>query len=293
MGRGRIAALAAGGDRPRADRGRRTRPPRRSCCRWCRTSASCPATRRAPNEASEPQRAEVKGTGMLGAASLNGWTIAGEMRWKRLISPHGTCQLPKSRSSRVDGLLAAPRASARRWRRARGASSPGCRGSLRRGSSAVHSSSPQKTASASAPRTARPSDSPSRAGARSAPPAAALRGSLVGSASYASTSAGTSCGKAGLVAVDMPRPEPVERPAAAPFEQLHGMDARGNSRRTCPCICGNSSRLGAEGAGRAIGPVVGVLDPAVGRADHAGQRRRASGAAPSRWPGSLPSTGLV
>ena len=37
---------------------------------------------------------------MLGAASLNGWSIAGEIRWKRFILPHGTRQLPKSRVSR-------------------------------------------------------------------------------------------------------------------------------------------------------------------------------------------------
>jgi hypothetical protein len=31
---------------------------------------------RAPNEASDPHRDEVKPTGMLGAASLKGWTMA-------------------------------------------------------------------------------------------------------------------------------------------------------------------------------------------------------------------------
>ena len=35
----------------------------------------------APNEASEPQRDEVNPTGMLGAASLNGCTIAPLTRW--------------------------------------------------------------------------------------------------------------------------------------------------------------------------------------------------------------------
>jgi len=47
-----------------------------------------------------PQRPELKGTGMLGAASLNGCTIAGEIRWNRFTSPQATRQPPKSFSSR-------------------------------------------------------------------------------------------------------------------------------------------------------------------------------------------------
>ena len=47
---------------------------------------------RAPNEASEPQRDEVKPTGMLGPASSNGWTMSPVRRWKRLMSPHGVFQ---------------------------------------------------------------------------------------------------------------------------------------------------------------------------------------------------------
>ena len=54
---------------------------------------------RAPNEASDPQRDEVKPTGMLGPASSNGWTMSPVRRWKRLMSPHGVFQLPKSRAS--------------------------------------------------------------------------------------------------------------------------------------------------------------------------------------------------
>ena len=54
---------------------------------------------RAPNDASEPQRADVKPTGMLGPASLNGWTMSPVRRWKRLMSPHGVFQLPKSLAS--------------------------------------------------------------------------------------------------------------------------------------------------------------------------------------------------
>jgi len=50
-----------------------------------------------PNEASEPQRAEANGTGMLGAVSLNCSSMAGEMRWKRFTSPHGTCHRPNCR----------------------------------------------------------------------------------------------------------------------------------------------------------------------------------------------------
>ena len=56
----------------------------------------------APNEASEPKRADVNATGMLGLESSNGCTISGLMRWKRLISPHGVFQLPKSAGQRSD-----------------------------------------------------------------------------------------------------------------------------------------------------------------------------------------------
>jgi hypothetical protein len=54
---------------------------------------------RAPKDASEPHRAEVKPTGMLGPASSNGCTMSPVRRWKRLISPHGVFQVPKSLSA--------------------------------------------------------------------------------------------------------------------------------------------------------------------------------------------------
>src|SRR5580658_3882089 len=50
----------------------------------------------APNDASDPHTAEVNPTGMLGPASLKGWTISLVRRWNRFISPQGTFQLPKS-----------------------------------------------------------------------------------------------------------------------------------------------------------------------------------------------------
>ena len=59
---------------------------------------------RAPNDASEPQRDEVKPTGMLGPASLNGWTMSPVRRWNRLMSPHGVFQLPKSLASLSDAV---------------------------------------------------------------------------------------------------------------------------------------------------------------------------------------------
>jgi hypothetical protein len=62
---------------------------------------------RAPNEASEPQRDEVKATGMLGPASLNGWTMSPVRRWKRLMSPHGVFQVPKSLASLSDAAASA------------------------------------------------------------------------------------------------------------------------------------------------------------------------------------------
>src|SRR6185437_8368411 len=55
-----------------------------------------PGYARAPKDASEPQRDEVKPTGMLGAASLNGWTMSPVKRWKRLMLPHGVFHVPKS-----------------------------------------------------------------------------------------------------------------------------------------------------------------------------------------------------
>ena len=62
---------------------------------------------RAPNDASEPQRADVKPTGMLGPASLNGCTMSPVRRWKRLMSPHGVFQVPKSAASLSDAAASA------------------------------------------------------------------------------------------------------------------------------------------------------------------------------------------
>src|SRR4249920_3501206 len=56
----------------------------------------------AANDASDPQRDEVKPTGMLGPASLNGCTMSPVTRWKRLMSPHGVFHLPKSAASLSD-----------------------------------------------------------------------------------------------------------------------------------------------------------------------------------------------
>src|SRR5437764_15138175 len=52
-----------------------------------------PGYARAPNDASDPHVADGNPTGMLGPASLNGWTISPVSRWNRLISPHGVFQL--------------------------------------------------------------------------------------------------------------------------------------------------------------------------------------------------------
>src|SRR5829696_3771116 len=71
-----------------------------------------PSYVRAPNDASEPQRDDVNGTGMLGAESLNGCTISPVSLWKRLISPHGVLQVPKSPVSRSQAASSAARRSA-------------------------------------------------------------------------------------------------------------------------------------------------------------------------------------
>jgi len=62
-----------------------------------------------PADASEPQRDEVKATGMLGPASSNGCTMSPVSRWKRLISPHGTFHRPKERVSRSEAEASASR----------------------------------------------------------------------------------------------------------------------------------------------------------------------------------------
>ncbi len=98
----RMAALAARCDRPGANLSRRIQPRRRSCFRWCRTISLSRGYGRAPNEASEPHTEDVKPTGMLGFASLNGCTMSPVRRWNRLISPQGVFQVPKSASSLSD-----------------------------------------------------------------------------------------------------------------------------------------------------------------------------------------------
>src|SRR5687768_7206237 len=55
-----------------------------------------PLYARAPNDAREPHRDEVNATGVLGFASSKGCTMSPVRRWKRLTSPHGVFQLPKS-----------------------------------------------------------------------------------------------------------------------------------------------------------------------------------------------------
>src|SRR5436305_12462757 len=62
-------------------------------------------------DASEPHRGDVNPTGMLGPASLNGWTMSPVRRWKRLISPHGVFHEPKSDASLSDAAASAARRS--------------------------------------------------------------------------------------------------------------------------------------------------------------------------------------
>src|SRR5262249_937590 len=57
---------------------------------------------RAPNEASDPQRDDVKPTGILGFASSYGGAMSSVRRWKRLTSPHGVFHVPKSAVSLSD-----------------------------------------------------------------------------------------------------------------------------------------------------------------------------------------------
>ena len=64
-----------------------------------------------PNEASEPQLAEAKPTGQLGLLSSYCWSTSPLMRWKRLISPQGVCQVPKSAVSLLDARCSEARRS--------------------------------------------------------------------------------------------------------------------------------------------------------------------------------------
>src|SRR5580704_1950651 len=73
-----------------------------------------PGYARAPKDASDPQAEEVKATGMLGPASLNGWTMSPVRRWNRLMSPQGVFQLPKSACSLSDATASDSRRSSGR-----------------------------------------------------------------------------------------------------------------------------------------------------------------------------------
>ena len=198
--RRRIAALAAGRHRPGPHACRRTPPRPRSCCRWCRTTSSSRCTARAPNEASEPHRAEVKPTGMLGPASLNGWTMSPVRRWKRLMSPHGVFQVPKSAVSLSDAAASA------------------CEQLLRRGPAGDvvvdgHARLPRvaadlpprfprpRTRPATSAPSHRPAEVPARAAARSARPASPSADWRPGVSSQALSSAGIGSSNDGEVAV--------------------------------------------------------------------------------------------
>ena len=61
----------------------------------------------AAKDASEPQVAAVNSTGILGPASVNGWTMSSVNRWNRLMSPHGVCHFPKSVASLSDAVAKA------------------------------------------------------------------------------------------------------------------------------------------------------------------------------------------
>ena len=58
-------------------------------------------------------RDEANGTGMLGFASSNVCTMAPSLRWKRLISPHGTLPAAEILRQPVGRFARARRAAAR------------------------------------------------------------------------------------------------------------------------------------------------------------------------------------
>ena len=84
---------------------------------------------------------------MLGPASLNGWTMSPVSRWKRLMSPHGVFQVPKSAASLSDAAASASQPLLRRspsFAMYSSAETPALRASA---PTRRPSSSPQKTAS--------------------------------------------------------------------------------------------------------------------------------------------------
>ena len=105
-----------------------------------------PGYARAANDASDPHLDDVNGTGILGAASSNLGAMSSLMRWKRLISPHGVCQRPKS-------WLSLAVAATSDWRRSLSVArsmtyvSADVDSSRASGPRRLRTSSPQKTAS--------------------------------------------------------------------------------------------------------------------------------------------------
>ena len=118
-----------------------------------------------------PSVPTVNGTGMLGPASLNGCTMSSVRRWKRLMSPHGVFQVPKSAVSLSEAAASASQQLLRR-RRAR-------RCSRRPARRAARASAAARRWIVLAPedrerrrdRRRRPAQIPARAAARSARPA--------------------------------------------------------------------------------------------------------------------------
>ena len=158
---------------------------------------------------------------MLGAASSNTGSMSPVRRWKRLTSPHGVRQLPKSAVSRS----ATPRERLELLARRAGS---GCTSSV-----ALHRLSAAAAAAAPSPQkwpgwwrpSSPPSGGPRRAGRRSARPVRAFSGSPAGSASQAATRGGSRSSKAGSAGSKAAARRPLEREARRPLEQAQGVDA--------------------------------------------------------------------
>ena len=84
---------------------------------------------------------------MLGSASLNGWTMSPVRRWKRLMSPHGVFQVPKSAVSLSDAAASACSSCSARGAVRRCSRRPTRRRAAPRRRRGAAASSPQKTAS--------------------------------------------------------------------------------------------------------------------------------------------------
>ena len=218
--------------------------------------------------------------------------MAPSMRWKRLISPHGTPQLPKSVCSRSDAS-----ASARSLRLGAGASRHVVvdrqrLGVRRRRATSSHSASPQNTASevgieCDAPAVVPVAQQRDRPGEPRLQRIAARQRVVVGDQDRDQLREG------GQVGIEGRRDQRRQGEVLARRRARAIACSAARVLADAVHVAREVGALRAVGAGRRIRPVVGVEQPAVGRV-HARAAASSSACRPCQSvAGSLPSTGLV